>query len=293
VPLFLKNDIITLQVELPQEGYSFPRFDQTGKISSVTFKGMPISGVEKPGATGKHGGRGLFNEFGIDGPLGFAETKIGDWCHKIGVGLLQKVSANYHFLNDYKIQPCDFAISHTDNSVRLTCNGPLKSGYGYVLNKEIIVQKSGFDINYQLKNIGQKAIKTTEYGHNFLVINNNAIGPDYSVRLPFIIKRLPAAESVNPEQKILLGQSEIMFTDMITKEFFFEDLSGGELALAQWELRDLENKISISETCSAKLHCANLWGNAHVVCPELFINVDVAPGKTQHWQRTYLLRTFP
>ncbi len=290
--IFLENDFVKLHIELPQEGYTFPRFDQTGKISSVSFKGMPLTGVEKAGATGKHGGLGLFTEFGIDGPLGFAETNIGDWCHKIGVGLVQKDRANYHFLHDYKIQPCDFAISHTDNSVQVTCIGPLKNGYGYSLSKEIVLLESGFDINYQLKNTGQKAIKTSEYGHNFLAINNNAIGQDYTLQLPFTIARLPEAENVNPEQKIVLGQSEITFTETITKEFFFEDLSGGELVLARWELRDAKNKISISETCSVKTNRVNLWGNGHIICPELFINVDVAPGQTQHWQRNYLLRTF-
>ena len=289
----LKNEFLALEIELPKEGYAFPRFDQTGKILSLQYKGIQITGVEKPGVPeGKHGGRGLFNEFGIDSPLGFAESELGEWCHKIGVGLLQKDSAKYHFLNEYKTKPYNFTSSYTDGSLSIKCIAPLENGYGYELTKEIILLPSGFEIRYELKNTGQKTIETNEYCHNFLAINQNAIGADYAIRFPFNIKRLPDAENVNPEQKIVLGQDEITFTDTLSKEFFFEDLSGEEVVFAHWELRDLKNRISISETGNYETKRVNLWGNAHVICPELFIYINVAPGTTYRWRRTYSLQKF-
>lgn len=47
--------------------------------------------------------KGLYNEFGIENALGFEETEIGDWFHKIGVGLLKKDSNTYSLNNEYEI----------------------------------------------------------------------------------------------------------------------------------------------------------------------------------------------
>jgi hypothetical protein len=293
VDYLLKNEFISIKVELPFEGYSFPRFDQSGKITAVSFKGKQITGIEKRGAKdGKHGGRGLFNEFGIDNLLGFDQTPVGDWCHKIGVGLLQKDTKKYHFLHPYKTNPCDFLTSHANTSITIKCIGQLHHGFGYELTKEILLLANGFEIRYQLKNTGEKVIKTNEYCHNFLSINENTIGSDYTLRFPFNIQRLPEAENVNPEKKIQLRQSEIIFTNALSKEFFFSDLSGGESVMALWEVRDLKNKISVSETGNFKTQRFNLWGNKNAICPELFIDIDVAPGKTQQWKRMYLLQEF-
>lgn len=287
--LYLKNDLLTLEIEPPGRGYTFPRFDQTGKIVSVIFNGIQISGVEKTGASGKHGGLGLFNEFGIENPLGFEEAEIGDWSHKIGVGMVQKINPVYHFLEEYNVEPCDFDINQTENAIRMCCRPPEVNGYGYVLDKEITLTKSGFYIVYRLTNTGKKPIHTTEYGHNFLAINNQAIGRDYALGFPFDFKRLPAAENVNPEQKVVLGSDKITFKDNIQQEFFFSDLSGETSVAAQWELRDSKHGLFVRETGDFKTNRVNLWGNGHVVCPEMFVDIHVAPGETQQWQRSYVI----
>ena len=43
----LKNDNLEIQIDAPNENYNFSRFDWTGKIASVKFKNIPISGLEK------------------------------------------------------------------------------------------------------------------------------------------------------------------------------------------------------------------------------------------------------
>ncbi len=34
----------------------------------------------------------------------------------------------------------------------------------------------------------------------------------------------------------------------------------------------------------------NLWGNKHVISPELFINLNIMPGESFKWNRTYSVR---
>ncbi|MGB5270962.1 MAG: hypothetical protein WBN52_10700 [Eudoraea sp.] len=55
----------------------------------MKFKDIQVSGVERTdGHNENYFGKGFYNEFGIDKALGFDETDIGGWFHKIGIGLL-------------------------------------------------------------------------------------------------------------------------------------------------------------------------------------------------------------
>jgi hypothetical protein len=31
----------------------------------------------------------------------------------------------------------------------------------------------------------------------------------------------------------------------------------------------------------------NVWGHKHVISPELFVSIDLEPGKKQKWRRRY------
>lgn len=83
----LKNKNLEIQIDLPLENYNFSRFDWTGKIVAVKFQNILVSSIEKTDGDNEHLlGRGFYNEFGFNSPLGFEETPIGGWFHKIGVG---------------------------------------------------------------------------------------------------------------------------------------------------------------------------------------------------------------
>jgi hypothetical protein len=74
-------------------------------------------------------GQGLYNEFGIHFPLGFDEVKIGEWFHKIGVGLLKKENNKYEFLHYYIIKPATFSIKTQPLSIEIICNSDVYNGY--------------------------------------------------------------------------------------------------------------------------------------------------------------------
>ena len=40
MPHILKNKDIEIDIDLPEEGYRFSRFDQTGKITEIKFKNI-------------------------------------------------------------------------------------------------------------------------------------------------------------------------------------------------------------------------------------------------------------
>lgn len=284
----LKNKNLEIQIDLPLANYNFSRFDWTGKIVSVKYKGIPVSGVEKLNdEDDTKSGKGFYNEFGINSAIGFDETKEGDWFHKIGVGLLKKDEEEYLFHKKYEIRPAGFNITTKSDKIIISCKSESANGYSYEYKKEIKLVESGFVVKYHLKNTGVKTINTDEYDHNFIAINNEWIGSDYILRFPFNIKPELFDATVNPEGKVEIGQKEITFTGTPNEQFFFSNISGNENSEAAWEILNTKNKIGIRETGSFKTTKVNIWGWKHVISPELFFDISVEPGKEIEWSRTY------
>jgi hypothetical protein len=284
----LKNKDLELHIDFPLENYNFSRFDWTGKITDVKFKGIPLTSVEDPnGGNQNHLGKGFYNEFGIETALGFEETKIGDWFHKIGVGLLKKEDSEYAFHKPYVIKPAKFFTETTTNSIRIDCISEKANGYAYELRKEIELQQQGFKIKYLLKNTGEKAIRTTEYSHNFMAIDNDFIGTNYELHFPFPLKPKLFGENVNPEATVILDHHKIGFNSIPKTPFFFSNLSGGARVKSAWELVPLKSKIGIRENSNFTTNKINLWGWQHVVSPEVFFDIHITPGESVEWTRSY------
>lgn len=288
--LILKNKDLEIHIAHPLEYYKLSRFDWTGKILSLKYKGVEVTGVEKLNIRDEiNFGKGFYNEFGIETAIGFDETREGDWFHKIGVGLLKKEGSEYSFATNYEIQPAEFKVTTSPNKITIHCKSHIINAYSYELVKEIELLESSFVIHYCLNNTGEKPINTNEYNHNFLAINKNLISPDYILNFPFEIKSKLFGESLNPEKKVVIGQYKVSFSGTPKEQFFFSNLSGNEKVPASWELINTKNKIGIRETGNFKTKKINLWGWKHVISPELFFDINLSPGKEIRWKRTYQL----
>lgn len=290
MPHILKNKNLEIHIDLPSENYNASRFDWTGKIVKVAFQNDQLSSMERHDFKNEHQqGKGFYNEFGIDTALGFEETAIGGWFHKIGVGLLKKEDAMYNCDKNLEIKPAEFKIIAKSNSLLINCYSESINGYSYVLKKEMLIKNNNFIINYDLKNTGEKDIITDEYVHNFTIINKELIGNNYILKFPFELKPLQFIETVNPEQKVKIGQNTITFSDTLKDVVFFSNLSGFKNVDAQWELIHLKSNIGIKEKGSFQTNKVNLWGAKHVISPELFFSISVEPGQSTQWSRTYTM----
>lgn len=288
MPHILKNKNLQIIIDLPDENYNFSRFDWTGKIVDVKFQNIQLAGVERTDCDNENFfGKGFYNEFGIETALGFKEADIGGWFHKIGVGLLKKDSSQYLFTKKYEVKPAEFKIIADTNKISIHCKSALKNGYAYILRKEILLLDNGFTISYNLQNTGEKNISTDEYAHNFMAINKDLIGSDYTLKFPFQLQSNLFNEIVNPEQKVDISQNNVTFNGTPTEPFFFSNLIGDKRLDAEWELINLKNNIGIRETGNFKTNKVNLWGWKHVISPELFYHIFIEPGQSSHWFRTY------
>lgn len=285
---FLRNHNLTVRIDLPKENYTFSRFDWTGKIAEVHYQNIQVSASECKDAKNENDlGKGFYNEFGIDTPLGFEETPLGGWFHKIGIGLLKKEDSVYQPGKKYEIRPAAFEYFPTPNTLRIRCTSAAHNGYSYVLEKRIELHENGFRIHYTLQNTGEKEIHTDEYVHNFMAIAKEPIGVHYSLQFPFDLQPTAFIETVNPEQKVILGSNSIQFNDSPTEPFFFSNLSGDNLVPAQWKLHNVHSKMSLREKGNFKTTKINIWGTEHVVSPELFFEIALAAKTSVTWTREF------
>jgi len=288
MPHIIQNAHIQLVIEKPLEGYVSSRFDWTGKLLRLKYKGKELCSQEfVPESMTPTAGIGFFNEFGMEAPLGYEPARVGDLCHKIGVGQIEKTEEPYDFLEPYPLRPAQFEVEKAAESLLLRAEGLPHNGYGYQLEKEILLLEDGFQIGYQLHNTGEHPIQTEEYTHNFLAFDNQLIGPDYVLKFPFEIKPEGFGENVNPEGLVRMENQEVSFLQAIGQTFFFSLLSGGESVPAEWSLENHKLGLGLSETGSFHTRKVNLWGLGHVISPELFVSLDIPAGTSQSWTRTY------
>ncbi len=284
----LKNKNLEIHIDLPLENYQFSRFDWTSKITSVKFKGIPVCTQEKiEGDVDNVYGKGFYNEFGIEIPIGFDEIKEGEYFPKIGIGALQKEGEAYAFSKAYEMKPAKFSVITDINKLIVECESQLVNGYAYTLRKEIELLESSFVIHYKLHNTGDKTIFTNEYTHNFLAINKELMGRDYILKFPFDLKPELFNAILNPEEKVVLGEKQISFNGTPEEQFFYGNLTGNKMVDAHWELINTKSKIGISETGSFLTNKINLWGWKHVISPELFFDINLKPNQEIEWSRTY------
>ncbi len=283
MPHRLRNDWLEVIVDLPNENYRFSRFDWSGKIASVKFKGIPFTTNEaKVNPNFSNQGRGLYNEFDIQGPSDFDTTEIGSDFNKIGVGRLKKIDSQYDFFYPYSIEPALFEHQSDPQKIKITCTSP-----SYLLTKHISLRGNELIIAYDLRNSGIEAIETSEYTHNFLCIANDPMGSNYRLEFPFQIELELFDETVNPQGHVAFEDRSVSLLSKPQEAFFFSNLSGGKQVKAQWSLFHEPSNSSVTESTSFYTKQINLWGMDHVISPELFHTVHIGPKQSAHWTRTY------
>jgi hypothetical protein len=287
--IFIANKILRLEIQSPGEHYRGSRFDWTGAIVQVTMNDKHTFCTSEFEEAHKinSGGRGFYNEFGIDAAIGYEECLPGQCFHKIGTGMLRRDTKPYHFLKQYDSLPVEIESEWQVAKVVFIVNSTNLNGYAYHLTKSIILEDSSFSINYELKNTGDKAILSNEYVHNFLALNGQAIHKGYTLKLPFTINPESFTETVNPMQTVEFKDALVKWNSEVTEPFFFSNMNSKEEEDYWWELVHEEERIGIRENCYGKVSKVNLWGTRHVVSPEVFHPIYLRPSEKDIWKRTF------
>lgn len=285
----LSNGILT--VGIAEVGaYRGTRFDWSGFITGVTLEQgkhtfcVPESRVSGQGT----GGMGLCNEFGISRAIGYEEAEPGEWFPKPGVGLLQKQSNEpYAFNREYPLIPFTVNEERSGHSITYTVQPMECRGYSMKLVKTITLNGDRLDISYLIENTGLKPLHTEEYIHNFIGIDEAAVGGDYELMLPGEV-RVAEQESSYTENLLHVSGNSLTWTDEPDRPFYCR-LEGWENTEADyyWELVHKPSGTGIRESGSFQAGRMALWGEQHVISPEVFADIIILPRHSKEWSRSY------
>jgi hypothetical protein len=168
------------------------------------------------------------------------------------------------------------------------------SGYGYLYTKilRFVPGQPVLIIDHTLTNLGRLPIDTSVYDHNFLVLDHQTTGPDFSVRLPF---------SVTPEKpiKVALGAVEgdrILYRKALEgRDVFTVNIAGFGPSSRDYDIRVENSRLGAGVRIKGDrpLEKEELWSIRSILAMEPFIRLSAAPGKTIHWSYSYLYYTQP
>jgi len=278
---------IKVLIEEPDEGYRGTRFDWTGKVVQLWWKGIPFCTAELPHDGSDQIGCGFFNEFGMTDTIGYQACRVGGYFSKIGVGWLQKeTNAPYDFFHTYRLKPFEFSEVREEDSVTYHClNKEFDSAF--FLEKKITLTEDGFVIDYLLENIGNQTIETSEYVHNFLAPGGNPISSSTKLTFGAKIKEASFIKGLNPDNTLSYAKNTIRWKKQPKADFFFEKIAVPQGNQVNWTLINEKLSLGICESVDFKPSKINLWGRGHVVSPEIFKQIKLLPGDTERWKREF------
>ena len=309
----ISNGQITAKIYLPDAKsgyYRSTRFDWSGAVYSLQYKGHDFYGtwydrIDPKVINWVHQGSeivsgpcsalaGPVNEFQI--PLGWDEAKPGGTFIKIGVGVLRKVEGNYNRYFPYEVvDPGKWLVGRHRDSIEFTqeLSDP-NSDYGYVYRKVVRLEKGkpGMVIDQSLKNTGKRAIQSSVYNHNFVVLDRQAPGPDFTFRVPFQIQ---ANRQPNKELAEIRGNEIVFMKSLSGEDQLAVPIQGFSDNAKDTEIVIENRKVGagVKITGDRPLVRDLLWSIRTVLAIEPYIAIDIQPGAEFIWKNMFEYYTLP
>jgi hypothetical protein len=303
----ISNGQIQARLFLPdaRDGYyRGTRFDWSGVVASLRFKGHDYYGPwfdrmdpkvndftyegERVVAGPCSAITGPAEEFQSNGSaLGWDEAKPGGTFIKIGVGVLRKDSTNYSFARLYEmVDPGKWTLRTEADSITFTHElSDVASGYAYVYRKSVRVTagKPELVLDHSLKNTGRHVIQTATYNHNFLVLDRQPPGPDFTITFPFPLRssRPPIAELAQ------VRGSELAFARPLRdRDVVYAVLEGFGTSANDHQVRIHNGKTGagLKITGDRPLSRLAFWAMRNVLSVEPFIAMTIEPGGEFAWR---------
>lgn len=296
----ITNGMIRAKLMLPdpQHGsYQGTRFDWSGVISSLQYQRHEYFGrwYERHDPKLHDAITGPVEEFRTnDSGLGYDEAKTGGTFVRIGVGTVRKPEEKvYRPFDTYEIvNPGKWTVKRHKDSIEFRQWLKGENGYAYVYRKTVrlVKGKPELVLEHWLKNTGEKAIDTTQYNHNFFVIDHEVVGPDVVVKFRFA----PVATRGFKDRAEIVG-NEIHFPREIEgKNGVFSELTGSKVDVADYDfhVENVKSGAGVRITSDQALDHINFWAINTVACAEPYIHLKIEPGKEARWTVRYEFYTF-
>jgi len=279
----LSNGLLDAVVALPdpEKGYYRGiRFEQAGMVLSLKANGREFVGGAR---ADKHD---AFND--VCGPAeefseapGFDEPGAGLFL-KIGVGLFERpLSKEYAFGWLYipkTLFKWDCEAKGSSIEFRQKVSSAEGWGYEYVKRLSLPPGKPVLLIEHEFRNTGSKRIASSQYCHNYFLVDRIPPGPDYALECsfrPFFAN--PDASGFSASgSKVAFKGPEVCFSPLLG----CDDSQGASFKLTHGPTGA---SISISEPFAPFRQA--LYSCKDGICPESFYRLDAGPGEQRSWKR--------
>jgi hypothetical protein len=229
-------------------------------------------------------------------PLGWDEAKPGGSFIKIGVGALRRPDdGKYDNYRLYEIiDPGQRTIKQDRESIEFTQELADASGYGYTYRKTMRLTRGSPEMvmEHSLKNTGSRAIRTSVYNHNFLVLDGQPPGPGFVITVPFQIqsRRPPTKELAE-----IRGNQIVYLKTLQNRDIVTTPLQGFSDSAKDNDIRIENSRLGAGMriTGDRPLSSESLWSIRAVLAMEPFVSVAIEPGNEFTWKSTYNYYNLP
>ncbi|MCX6629443.1 MAG: hypothetical protein NTW28_17635 [Candidatus Solibacter sp.] len=312
----IANGQVRAKIYLPdaEKGfYRSTRFDWSGVFASLECKGHSYFGpwfdsIDPSVRDFKFDGpnvvagavsstMGPAEEFASgNSALGYDEAKAGGTFIKIGVGVLRKPEEpRYDHFRAYEmVNPGKWTVRKGADFVEFTQVVSGGAGYAYLYRKtaRLTRGKPELVLEHSLKNTGKRAFETSVYDHNFLVIDKQATGPDFTLTFPFEIQtsRPPAKEMAEIRGKQIAYVKTLASGDRVSAT-----VQGYGNTAKDYDIRVENTKTGAGVRITGDKPLSNLvvWSIKSVIAPEPFVTMSIEPGQESTWRYNYEFYTLP
>ncbi|SFJ55013.1 hypothetical protein SAMN02799624_04967 [Paenibacillus sp. UNC496MF] len=283
----IKSNRLRVEIAHPNEvPNKTTRFDRAGFITEIVLDGVHRFCASEPNNLShpSSGGRGLCSEYLFDVS---AEAKIGEPFPKFGVGLLKKFeNAPYKFWERYEAEQYRICVEESKGSARFITEPRLCNGYAISQKKDILVKNNMLIMQITVKNEGEKPLNIREYCHNFLTINSMALGPDYKIRMDSI--KDMGKEVLNGHIKGDGHGFTFAQYSPASKKITLEEMQIGSTKIFEWSMINEASGARVDVKDAIAICGMTMWCADHIVSVETFHKLELAPGQSNTWQRTWI-----
>ncbi len=280
---YLDNGTIKVRILYPNGvKYDRSRWCHTGFIQDLWYKGIRFSEYER----NRHGeqltseGGGLCCQFMPISPEAAVPGRP-TLLPGVGHGIYESPNEACDRLNKHK--RFDVKVNYTVDSAVFETQTPMIDGYAYSETREIKLCGSEITETVTFINNGEKEIHTQEYCHNFLSLAGEEISPNY-------ILEFPAAVVPEDFRSNAMIYKDGLFTFLYhpDKACYFDDkINIRSCDEYGWTMRTKTGKAYCYEKVNFTPARVSVWSDYYTLCPEMFVDIDLAPGESTSWQRTW------
>ena len=274
----------------PDKGYyRGVRFDWSGNMPSLVFNGHQYFGKW----FGEYHPQihdvimGPVEEFGSPD---YDRVSPGSKFLKPGVGILLKPDNEpYDFHRLYPLMNGGkWGTLTSPNSVQFTQDlNDDEWSYNYTKKVTLVEGSPELILTHTIKNTGKNVIDAGAYDHNFFVIDNQPVGPGYTIQFPFNLK----GDGIGIGELAEIRENQIVYLRNINKgeEVFCSSLEGFGKGSEDYKIV-IDNIVSgagVRITCDQPFLKLAFWSCPTTICPEPYIKIKAAPGEEFSWKIRY------